>query len=416
MGVTLERVQNKFACIIGELCSEPVILSQFAIWVDLRIAEYKAKGAISLECSGEDPDPVWLKGHKPAPPTVNRDTTPIHHHGRRMGDNSIQRPHSDSLSHPILSHLDQSEEVAARLSPDIVVIKEEPQEDESVFPVSLHRHDDSTVSRNTPRKRTSESVGPSDGSHSPSKLRKVSSSSSSPALHIEPVNQSLMSIISESALEESGDSSANFTLDYSSLDPSNEENAASLFQSQPVPSTSSGDSADQQDSSSTGHWAAFSGSPAGVVGEGMPRQPTDPSQEDMGSKRDHLYPCTYPARLHVSSIRARVPRVSSQTATKMVRAVATLERWLWSKYGETRRIETIPPPELDAYLAEFWQVLVRENGTDFLPVSFRKYRYCLDRFLVANDYPESITTSHAFPQSQSAYQFRVNLLILQGRS
>lgn len=165
-----------------------------------------------------------------------------------------------------------------------------------------------------------------------------------------------------------------------------------------------------------GHRSAFSGSPAGVVGEGMLKHPTDPPQDDMGSTRDHLYPCTYPARLHGSSIRARVPCVSSQTATKMVRAVATLERWMWSKYGETRRIETIPPPELDAYLAEFWQGLVRENGTDFLPVSLRKYRYCLDRFLVSNDYPESITTSLAFPQSQSAYQLRVNLLMLQKRS
>lgn len=44
----MERVQNKFACIIGELCSEPLVLSQFAVWVDLRIAEYKTKGTISL--------------------------------------------------------------------------------------------------------------------------------------------------------------------------------------------------------------------------------------------------------------------------------------------------------------------------------------------------------------------------------
>lgn len=48
MDVTLERVQFKFASIIGELCSKPMILSQFAIWVDLRLAEYKLKGSISL--------------------------------------------------------------------------------------------------------------------------------------------------------------------------------------------------------------------------------------------------------------------------------------------------------------------------------------------------------------------------------
>lgn len=60
MGVTLERVQFKFASIIGELCSEPDILSQFAVWVDLRIAEYKLKGSISLgknmsyDCAAHD--------------------------------------------------------------------------------------------------------------------------------------------------------------------------------------------------------------------------------------------------------------------------------------------------------------------------------------------------------------------------
>ncbi|XP_064596621.1 uncharacterized protein LOC135463292 isoform X6 [Liolophura sinensis] len=405
MGVTLERVQNKFACIIGELCSEPVILSQFAIWVDLRIAEYKAKGAISLECSGEDPDPVWLKGHKPAPPTVNRDTTPIHHHGRRMGDNSIQRPHSDSLSHPILSHLDQSEEVAARLSPDIVVIKEEPQEDESVFPVSLHRHDDSTVSRNTPRKRTSESVGPSDGSHSPSKLRKVSSSSSSPALHIEPVNQSLMSIISESALEESGDSSANFTLDYSSLDPSNEENAASLFQSQPVPSTSSGDSADQQDSSSTGIGAIRTV----VSGRGFPML----SDVYSGAELRHLYPATSPQRFHAQEIRARIPgadEMDAKNTSYIIRAVSTLERWLWSKHDENRQVEAIPPAELDRYLEEYWQILVRQNGVDFGHQTLFKMRHCLDQFLTKNGYPVRITSSREFARSRRALHLRVKLM------
>lgn len=48
MGVSLERVQLKFAAIIGELCSEPDVLSQFAVWLDLRLAEYKLRGAVSL--------------------------------------------------------------------------------------------------------------------------------------------------------------------------------------------------------------------------------------------------------------------------------------------------------------------------------------------------------------------------------
>lgn len=48
MGVTLERVQFKFASIIGELCNEPKILSQFAVWLDMRLAEFKLRGSITL--------------------------------------------------------------------------------------------------------------------------------------------------------------------------------------------------------------------------------------------------------------------------------------------------------------------------------------------------------------------------------
>lgn len=48
MEEVLQRVQFKFASIIGELCSEPIVLSQFAVWVDMRISEYKLKGSISL--------------------------------------------------------------------------------------------------------------------------------------------------------------------------------------------------------------------------------------------------------------------------------------------------------------------------------------------------------------------------------
>ncbi|XP_064597260.1 uncharacterized protein LOC135463762 [Liolophura sinensis] len=67
----LERVQYKFASIIGELCGEPLALSQFAIWVDLRLAEYKLRGSISLDCSGQKLDPVWLRSLK----TLNNDTS-----------------------------------------------------------------------------------------------------------------------------------------------------------------------------------------------------------------------------------------------------------------------------------------------------------------------------------------------------
>ncbi|XP_064597398.1 uncharacterized protein LOC135463872 isoform X1 [Liolophura sinensis] len=138
MGVTLERVQNKFACIIGELCSEPVILSKFAIWLDLRLAEYKAKGAISLDCSGENPDPVWLKGHEKDVPVCESSQD---YHYNPSPPQSHTEPSVHRSRQRFTSSLTESPEDSS--FPAKTVCKKENDSDiECVFPVSLHRSQD----------------------------------------------------------------------------------------------------------------------------------------------------------------------------------------------------------------------------------------------------------------------------------
>ncbi|XP_064597688.1 uncharacterized protein LOC135464124 [Liolophura sinensis] len=151
MGVSLERVQFKFASIIGELCSDPDVLSQFAVWLDLRLAEYKLKGAISLECSGEEPDPIWLKGLNKGRRTISSAEKVTHprferrERRRLSGDSSSRSTHGayDPAPNPLSRDLldfqpqDVSLDHHQSNSPDIVVVKEEST---GVFPVSLHTH------------------------------------------------------------------------------------------------------------------------------------------------------------------------------------------------------------------------------------------------------------------------------------
>lgn len=44
----LEDLQEKFAAIVQEARNNPCLLEQFMIWLDMKVAEYKAKGVILL--------------------------------------------------------------------------------------------------------------------------------------------------------------------------------------------------------------------------------------------------------------------------------------------------------------------------------------------------------------------------------
>ncbi|XP_064596622.1 uncharacterized protein LOC135463294 [Liolophura sinensis] len=400
MGVTLERVQNKFACIIGELCSEPVILSQFAIWVDLRIAEYKAKGAISLEISGEDPDPSWLRGHKPSvPPVESRDRTPDMYDPTGGSDSNF----NSDIGH---AHL-----VEDRLSPEVVMVKDEPADSEhrEVFPVSLHGNSSLVSNPQHKRKHSGTLTSGSSIHHSSSLL----SSSSSPAkIHrlsqssnlSTPGTQSLMSIISDIP-GSSNNNSANQNLDSSRLSDTSQSKGDNFLSGYMVSNPGS-HSAHLQNNSSVripeGHGTSDNADaapgPSGIM--------TSPKVcgADYGVLDHHLHPQRYPDRLSIPAIKQRVNVENKKSMMDIAKSVATLERWLWAKFGEERNIEEIPAAELDSYLAEFYPILRKESGEPYHVKSLFNLRYCLDRFLRDRGYQHSISKSQAFERSQFAFK------------
>lgn len=127
--------------------------------------------------------------------------------------------------------------------------------------------------------------------------------------------------------------------------------------------------------------------------------------DQYGSVDMFLYPRVFPERLSARNIRARVVSAEKKpphTVLDIVKAVTTLERWLWNKYKESRNVEEIPAEELDAYLAEFFQILKRPNGQRYGPASISNYRHHLDRFLKDHQYPYSLSKSREFANSQRA--------------
>ncbi|XP_064597377.1 uncharacterized protein LOC135463852 isoform X3 [Liolophura sinensis] len=233
MGVSLERVQFKFASIIGELCSDPDVLSQFAVWLDLRLAEYKLKGAISLDCSGEEPNPLWLKGiNKGKNKAVDDPVTP--HRSNRTSRERARDPFPHHMTSP--SQTEANPSPMERMSPE-VVIKEEPSD---IYPIQVHAHQNVNASFSSGSRRKRSAAETLTGDSWSQEIHDISSlsSSSSPkhkrlsSTGDSPSNQSLMSVIggfhdnaeestskgdnSYNPLESSGNSASNATAMYQS--------------------------------------------------------------------------------------------------------------------------------------------------------------------------------------------------------
>ncbi|XP_064597104.1 uncharacterized protein LOC135463662 isoform X3 [Liolophura sinensis] len=418
MGVSLERVQFKFASIVGELCSEPDVLSQFAVWLDLRLAEYKLKGAISLDCSGEEPDPTWLKGlsKQKTPLRVNSQTDrrAQGHSPAAYRSPSLHRPaHSSSDSDIPLSqsHSVPSGELAERLSPDIVVVKEEPQD---IFPIALHENASGVTSTGHKRSAAESSLGShwsKSSSPSQSKMRRLSSKESSS-------NQSLMTVIGDYSANDHDVQESDTMGDNSLSGPSSSGHNMSAPLSKSA-DYSADQSTDLSDSALSNdqflqemRWSGHSSSTGGETGPsnsnvlpGIANQRTFAQAvqsgemlKDVESRRQE----NQIRKLRISSERlALIPR---QTVTSMAASVGTFERWLWSNYKhETRTITDIPPVELDEYLAEFMLKVVTPSGADYKPRSFAMLRSCLGRYLKETNYPETILISPLFVKSREAY-------------
>ncbi|XP_064597111.1 uncharacterized protein LOC135463663 isoform X4 [Liolophura sinensis] len=394
MGVTLERVQNKFACIIGELCNEPYVLSQFAIWVDLRIAEYKAKGSIALDCTGNIPEPTWLKGLNPPAPiqsdlplhrglTTVRSKSPRHkRHGLGHSPTAMLHPTSDT------SHLQERDTGDSDILE--LVVKNEPQE---VFPVSLHVHDRLSADRTNSRKRASaqdqdvlhsdNSIFPTSAS-TPSKSRRLSSHSDnsfSAGGQDSVSNQSFLSVIgigeqpsTSSISDQAGD--ALLTVQRYEASQISEEDQSVGADPSISTSSQSGD-------------------------------------ENQGQLTSSPYNLPDPNELKVISPYQSdrfIGATAYSTTVNTRSAVNLFERWFWDKHRKDfQKIEDVDPARLDPILSEFWMTVRRRTGDPYQPKSLRLLRTRLERHLKDRGYPYSIINSPQFSRSRQAFLNRVTL-------
>ncbi|XP_064597194.1 uncharacterized protein LOC135463713 isoform X8 [Liolophura sinensis] len=395
---SLERVQYKFASIIGELCSEPIVLSQFAVWLDLKLAEYKAKGSISLDCSGEKPEPPWMKGVLPSSPPSS-----LFEH--KNADEELQTarnpfsksPHSSSLTYSSSSRIDHSsvtspsqtfgsEELSRRLSgDDIILIKDEPLEKSDAYPTNVFPNESgSLASDNSSDSRKRPSVG--------------SASNYSP--HHQQFSPKVRRL-------------ANTSVSGSPSSASNQSSIGGIQQSpvhDPVPSTSSDDPlilpSPQPDPASQNSWLGqvtaerdtqSSAEFPGRVNYARTSKPKGGFSEGVSSSRD----------TNMDSQRFGMKGRPCSSIRNVKAAVLHFESWLKEgRYRDDRHIEDIPPNALDEYLAEYFRGVQKHSGEDYTIASFQSLRSCMKHHLKLKNYPLSITNSVEFMKSQKAYRLR----------
>ncbi|XP_064605695.1 uncharacterized protein LOC135470590 isoform X5 [Liolophura sinensis] len=364
MEEVLQRVQFKFASIIGELCSEPLVLSQFAVWVDMRISEYKLKGSISLDCSGETPDPIWLKGITYALTQklkhAQKEADSVLSLGKGIGIDRIRRPRAGG-GQPSLVRNNSSGYTGNNQG---IAIKDEPGEDNDVdvFPVDLYANSEKATESpgiGSKRKLPSSASVAQDSSVFPStddspeinqpihKLSRLSSAEAQ-AASAEPEHTSLLSIIGmdhsgqesgELTLQETDSDEISIILDNSSLQDvgTMQQGDSSLSQSSLQKNTSYGSSA----------------------GDGSPNS----------GKRKHVLK-THKAQQGKVVYRSQVPATVAKTRGH----VSMFQNWLRNQPSpELRKMEDIPPVQLDTYLAAFFRTVKRHTGEDYGPSSSSPY-------------------------------------------
>ncbi|XP_064596912.1 uncharacterized protein LOC135463552 isoform X24 [Liolophura sinensis] len=407
MGVTLERVQNKFACIIGELCSEPLVLSQFAVWVDLRIAEYKTKGTISLDCSGESPNPGWMRGVKNHPPRTVDTGQGAH---RRRGSfasspsihmspaasplaNQMYSERLQSSDSPRMSHNSgQQQSFPSRLSPDIVVIKNEPSPEQQ-------------TSCAFSRKRTADSSELQSDFYSTAKSRRVGGSSTlSSSAQESSSNQSLMSIInteSDSISLEPVDSSEAdiFKVTMDAQDDQNQGLSGSPSNSTFSPRRLAASATTSSGSPNNQSWMGSTGDAA----QGSSSQ-TDALTRTQGYTSGAS---VYRHEQHSNTEGSQAKVTEKITAS----GVGVFTRWLQRNHGIADvRMEHLDPTDLDSYLSRFFSTVKTRDEGDYLPKSFKNLREALVRHLKYHGYPHLIVSSPLFTRSRMAFKQRMNSL------
>lgn len=99
------------------------------------------------------------------------------------------------------------------------------------------------------------------------------------------------------------------------------------------------------------------------------------------------------------------------TVAHMRAALGIIEHWLKSSPRcDQRKVENIPPADLDAYLCDFFLNGKKRSGENFGRSYLSVFRSCLERHLREKGYPYSITKCSEFVNSQNAYKRRVEAL------
>lgn len=121
-------------------------------------------------------------------------------------------------------------------------------------------------------------------------------------------------------------------------------------------------------------------------------------------------PATLPQYSHSLDLSLSLPTAPTKnkgTGWNVTYAVRTFERWLERRSNQgQRKIETIPPVELDSYLVEFFGSIKNTSGKDYSSESFRILRTNISSHLKEQHYPASITSSSCFARSQNAFMLR----------
>lgn len=86
-------------------------------------------------------------------------------------------------------------------------------------------------------------------------------------------------------------------------------------------------------------------------------------------------------------------------------AIHLLETWLSSlPVREWRKIEDIPPKDLDLYLEQFFRTVRKSTGEEYDPKYLMTVRSGLSRYLKDHGYPYSIVRSFEFFNSQESFR------------
>ncbi|XP_074834250.1 uncharacterized protein LOC142002222 [Carettochelys insculpta] len=108
-----------------------------------------------------------------------------------------------------------------------------------------------------------------------------------------------------------------------------------------------------------------------------------------------------------------------KSESKRIRNIGDIKMfrdWLASHYpSETREIFTLPPADLDNYLASFYTRVRKQNGSEFSANSLFFFQSSIDRYLKEHKYEYSVIKGLEFTASQEALKAKCQHLIRKER-